>query len=203
MLDILKPLAELEDSLPHDHHRHGVLPGTPVCVIHCLRCRIAAVRAQLDETIAARERLRVAAALRELFGKHRYREHNKSTMMGGYCTCGLFGQTRGQSHDSWAQHVMDSLSDSDRSALDAAPDTSDIPEIRDWSKAEVGKFYVHKFTKKELAAHDAEVRNLALEEAAKVILMDSCDRPTCDIPAHQKAYERSTKIRALKTGGSK
>jgi hypothetical protein len=36
---------------------------------------------------------------------HRFREHERP-MIGGYCTCGLFGQTRGQSHDSWMQHFL-------------------------------------------------------------------------------------------------
>ena len=43
-----------------------------------------------------------------IFERHRYREH-KSPMVGGYCTCGLFGQTRGQSHDSWAKHIEDAI----------------------------------------------------------------------------------------------
>jgi len=35
---------------------------------------------------------------------HRFREHER--LIGGYCTCGMFGQTRGQSHDSWMEHFF-------------------------------------------------------------------------------------------------
>jgi hypothetical protein len=67
-----------------------------------------AVMREAFEAGAALVRAEVAERLRELFVEHRFREH-KQPMIGGYCTCGLFGQTRGQSHDSWAKHVLEIL----------------------------------------------------------------------------------------------
>jgi hypothetical protein len=52
----------------------------------------------------------VNAVVRDLLATHRYREHSHtSKLIGGYCTCGMFGQTLGQSHDSWATHVLNSI----------------------------------------------------------------------------------------------
>lgn len=58
-----------------------------------------------------------------------------------------------------------------------------------------------------LDAHGAEVLDRALREAAKIILMDACDKAECDIPHHQKARERAAQVLgivgALEKRGSK
>jgi hypothetical protein len=103
-------------------------------------------------------------------------KHLQSSLTDG-CVCGLCKAARTALAESPSEPpaVLTSELESLKAMPDAAIDTSDIPEVTDWSKAERGKFY-----RKPLPERDTRTREELLEEIEALRVKGASDAKAAD-----------------------
>lgn len=61
----------------------------------------------------------------------------------------------------------------------------------------VGKQHATRLIEEFTADSAILARGVAIEQAAQIVLMDFCEKATCDIPSHNQAWRRAEQIRSL------